>query len=142
MAGEEANQFFLALLAQHEFLGLVGLGKIADPSTNKAEVDLQKTRVAIGTLSVLEEKTRGQLTSVEERELRRILTGLRLNYVEELARARDQASAQAGASASEEKAQSPTGNAKPATGNEKPATGNAKPASDAASENPADQPRS
>jgi hypothetical protein len=87
MASAEANQFFLALLAQQEFLGLVGLGKLADPVRQEAEVDLQKTRVAIGTLSALEEKTRGQLTTIEERELRRILTGLRLNYVEELNRA-------------------------------------------------------
>lgn len=83
MAAEEANRFFLALIAQHEFLGLVGLGKVADPATEKAEVDLQKTRIAVGTLEMLEEKTRGHLTEIEQRELRRILTILRLNYVEE-----------------------------------------------------------
>lgn len=100
MVEEGVDQFFMALLAQNEFLGLVGLGKITDPSTDSMQIDLQKTAVAIGTLEMLERKTRGNLVSDEERELRRILTILRLNYVEESGWARE-AAADSGAGATE-----------------------------------------
>ncbi|MBD3236610.1 MAG: DUF1844 domain-containing protein [Candidatus Eisenbacteria bacterium] len=100
MTETQPDQFFLALLAQNEYLGLVGLGKIQDPATEKSEVDLQKTVVAIGTLEMIERKSRGNLVPEEERELRRILTTLRLNYVEESKRE------EAGGGASEEQDQS------------------------------------
>jgi hypothetical protein len=82
MAPETFDPWLAALLAQYEALGLIGLGKIADPVDGSARVDPQRARVAIEMLQMLEQKTRGNLSPEEEREVRRVLTTLRLNYVD------------------------------------------------------------
>ncbi len=79
---ESVDAFFAALVAQYEALGLIGLGKLADHPDGEAHVELARARAAIEILQMLERKTRGNLTAEEERELRRVLTTLRLNYVE------------------------------------------------------------
>jgi hypothetical protein len=82
----EASPYLLMLVAQFEMIGMIGLGKLPDPATQKAAVDPERARFAIDMLTALEEKTRGNLIDEEERELRRVLTLLRLNYVEVAAR--------------------------------------------------------
>jgi hypothetical protein len=82
MATEPFDAFFAALIAQYEALGLIGLGKLADPTEGAPRIEPARTRAAIEVLQMLERKTRGNLTPDEERELRRVLTTLRLNYVE------------------------------------------------------------
>ena len=82
MTNQNANAYLLAVIQQQEFLGMMGLGKLADPTSGEAQVDLDKTRYAIGVLEMLEEKTAGNLHQVEEQNLRRVLTALRLNFVE------------------------------------------------------------
>ena len=87
MTAENSSPFLMALLQQQEFIGLLGLGKLADPSTGEAQVDLDKTRYAIGMLEMLEHKTTGNLSDGEHQQLRQVLTSLRLNFVEEVQRA-------------------------------------------------------
>jgi hypothetical protein len=84
MSTPAMSPYFLALLREHEMLGMLGLGKIADPASNEAQVDLAKTQFAIAVLEMLEQKTTGNLADAERQELRRVLTTLRLNYVEEM----------------------------------------------------------
>jgi len=79
----KADPFLLAIIQQQEFLGMLGLGKIADPTSGETTKDLDKTRYAIGVLQMLETKTEGHLEEIEQRELQRVLTALRLNFVEE-----------------------------------------------------------
>jgi hypothetical protein len=86
MSQGDVNQFMLALIREHEFRGLLGLGKIANPATGETETNLEITRITIGTLEMLEEKTKGNLAEAESQEMRRVLTSLRLNYVEEMQR--------------------------------------------------------
>jgi len=83
MSSGSFDTHLAVLLAQYEFLGMIGLGKLADPATGKTRPDLAKTRAAIDMLQMLEAKTRGNLSEAEERELRRVLTTLRLNFVDE-----------------------------------------------------------
>jgi len=73
----------LFLIAQYEMLGMIGLGKLPDPTGAAPSRDLGRARQAIDLLEMLERKTRGNLTAVEEGELRRVLTLLRLNFVAE-----------------------------------------------------------
>ena len=87
MTDQNASPFFMAFIQQQEFVGLLGLGKLADPTTGKAEVDLDKTRYAIGMLEMMEQKSSGNLAEAESRQLRHTLTSLRLNFVEEAQRA-------------------------------------------------------
>lgn len=81
---EGTNQFFLAMMREHEYIGLIGLGKVAEPHSGEMSVDLEKTKYAIGALEMLEAKTRGNLNEAEQQELMRVLTGLRINFVEEM----------------------------------------------------------
>lgn len=87
MTAGNSSPFLMALLQQQEFIGLLGLGKLADPSTGEPNVDLDKTRYAIAMLEMLEQKTTGNLSDSERQQLRQVLTSLRLNFVEEAQRA-------------------------------------------------------
>jgi hypothetical protein len=86
MPPEAFDNYFAALLAQFEALGLIGLGKLADPTVGEARPDLARARTAIEMLQMLEKKTQGNLSEGEAGELRRVLTGLRLNYIDQAGR--------------------------------------------------------
>ncbi|KPJ50174.1 hypothetical protein AMJ40_03655 [candidate division TA06 bacterium DG_26] len=59
------------------------LGVIENPITKKKEKDLTFARVTIDSLSILKEKTRGNLKPDEEKLLDGLLLELRMKYVEE-----------------------------------------------------------
>ncbi len=57
------------------------LGEIPDPQTGQKRQDIALAKHTIDTLGMLKEKTKGNLTSEEEKLLDSILTELRLRYV-------------------------------------------------------------
>ena len=61
---------------------LLHLGEVPDPATGKQQEDLVMAKQTIDLLSMLEEKTRGNLTSDEENLIKHILYDLRLRYVQ------------------------------------------------------------
>ncbi|HEY4158959.1 MAG TPA: DUF1844 domain-containing protein [Polyangiaceae bacterium] len=61
---------------------LLHLGDAPDPQDGKSAVDLPLARQSIDLLSLLQEKTHGNLTGAEERVLSQALYDLRLRYVE------------------------------------------------------------
>jgi hypothetical protein len=61
---------------------LLHLGEVPDPATGKQEADLPMAKQTIDLIAMLEEKTRGNLTSDEENLLKHILYDLRLRYVQ------------------------------------------------------------
>lgn len=101
MAIGEIDPYLLMLIAQFEAMGMIGLGKLPDPATGNSVRDLTHTKLAIDVLTMIENKTRGNLAADEERELRRSLTLLRLNFVEEVRRDEPQPQAAADAGAAE-----------------------------------------
>ncbi len=58
------------------------LGNIPDPVSQKPQKDLQQAKYNIDLLSVLKEKTQGNLTREEEQALENILYEVRMTYVE------------------------------------------------------------
>jgi hypothetical protein len=62
---------------------LLHLGAIEDPTSGKKTKDLPMAKQTIDILSMLEEKTAGNLTSEEENLLKNILYDLRMMYVKE-----------------------------------------------------------
>jgi hypothetical protein len=58
------------------------LGYFPDPQTGQAIVSLEYAKLHIDMLEVLEEKTKGNLTEQEQKYLQRILTQLRMDFVE------------------------------------------------------------
>lgn len=61
---------------------LIHLGDVAHPETGQARVDLPLARESIELLTLLREKTRGNLTPEEERVFEDVLARLRLRFVE------------------------------------------------------------
>jgi hypothetical protein len=62
---------------------LVQLGLIEDPSSGQKTKNLPLAKQTIDLLAMLEDKTRGNLTSDEENILKNILYELRMLYVKE-----------------------------------------------------------
>jgi hypothetical protein len=62
---------------------LVHLGVIDDPASGKKSMNLAMAKQTIDTLSMLENKTQGNLTKDEQSMLKNILYDLRIIYVRE-----------------------------------------------------------
>lgn len=62
---------------------LVQLGLIEDPATGQKSKNLALAKQTIDLMAVLEEKTRGNLTTDEENILKNLLYELRMLYVKE-----------------------------------------------------------
>lgn len=69
---------FISSLASE---AMVGLGQMANPSTGKAQVNLELAKYFIDVLQIIEEKTRGNLTPDEKAGLEALLDQLRLAFV-------------------------------------------------------------
>jgi len=66
--------------------GMQQLGKIMNPMTGKVEKNLEAVQATIELLSMLKEKTKGNLTSDEEKVISDALANLQLNYADEVNR--------------------------------------------------------
>ena len=74
---------FAAFVLSLAHTAAVHFGDIPDPATGRpAEANLPAANQMIGILSLLEEKTRGNLTAEERQFMEQILYELRLRYVE------------------------------------------------------------
>ena len=72
------STFIISLSTQ----ALMHLGEIADPLSGKAETDLAGAKQMIDILSLLQEKTRGNLDAGEQQLVEEILYDLRMRYVD------------------------------------------------------------
>jgi hypothetical protein len=61
---------------------LIHLGEASNPDTGRTERNLELARESLELLSMLREKTRGNLTEEEEKLFATLLTDLRLRFVE------------------------------------------------------------
>jgi hypothetical protein len=74
---------FMQLVVQNQQLALMSLGKMKNPVTDGLDRNLEYAKLAIDTLDMLKEKTKGNLTGYEEQFLDETLKDLKLNYVAE-----------------------------------------------------------
>ena len=61
---------------------LLHLGEVPDPATGKQQTDLPMAKQTIDLIAMLEEKTKGNLSSDEENLVKHILYDLRMRYVQ------------------------------------------------------------
>lgn len=61
---------------------IMGLGAMGDPKSGRVMIDLDGSKFAIDLLGVLEEKTEGNLSDEESKELSQVLVELRNRYVQ------------------------------------------------------------
>ena len=90
----ELSQRFIEFVVMHAQNAALFLGQIPNPRTGAAEVNLDLARMFIDQLAMIQEKTRGNLTSEEAKVLSNALSNLQMAYVEASGGARSQAAPQ------------------------------------------------
>lgn len=83
MEDKEKEAIFMQLIMGLQSSAWMLLGKVANPVTGKVEKNFEAAKATIDTLIMLKEKTKGNLTKVEEDYLNNTISQLQLNYVEE-----------------------------------------------------------
>lgn len=83
---DEHDAAFQQLIFSFQMQGLIALGKIMNPVTQKIERNLTIAQATIETLDALRVKTQGNLTEEEKELLDYTISDLKLNYVDELER--------------------------------------------------------
>jgi hypothetical protein len=78
----ELSQRFIEFVMMHAQNAALFLGQIPNPKTGEGEVNLDLARMFIDQLAMIQEKTRGNLTSEESTVLRNTLSNLQMAYVE------------------------------------------------------------
>jgi hypothetical protein len=105
------DMLFVALVRDFESMAMVGFGKLVDPVSQSADRNMERAKVAIDMLGMLEEKTKGNLNDSEVALLQQVLTNLRLNFVDEMEKEKAEKT---------EKAEKPEGDDGPAAENTAP----------------------
>ena len=72
------DQFLLSLSTA----ALMHLGEIEHPETKRKEIDLEQAKQTIDILGMLRDKTKGNLTDMEQKLLEGMLAELRMRYVQ------------------------------------------------------------
>ena len=78
----ELSQRFIEFVMMHAQNAALFLGQIPNPKTGEGEVNLDLARMFIDQLAMIQEKTRGNLTTEESTVLRNTLSNLQMVYVE------------------------------------------------------------
>src|SRR5438309_10624243 len=90
------SQRFIEFVVMHAQNAALFLGQIPNPKTGEPEVNLDLARMFIDQLAMIQEKTRGNLTSEEAKVLSNALSNLQMAYVE-IAKEQPKGAAQPGA---------------------------------------------
>src|SRR5438477_9720214 len=78
----ELSQRFIEFVMMHAQNAALFLGQIPNPKTGEGEVNLELAKMFIDQLAMIQEKTRGNLTTEESTVLRNTLSNLQMAYVE------------------------------------------------------------
>jgi len=80
---ENMDMMFFQLVLSLQAGSMQQMGKIVSPVTGKVERDLVMAGTTIDILSMIETKTKGNLSDEEEKFLTHVLYELRMNYMDE-----------------------------------------------------------
>jgi len=78
----ELSQRFVEFVMMHAQNAALFLGQIPNPETGEGEVNLDLARMFIDQLGMIQEKTRGNLSTEEATVLRNTLANLQMAFVE------------------------------------------------------------
>lgn len=76
---EPSFSIFLTSLGMQ---AMIFLGEMPNPINNETKVELERARYMIETITMIKERTKGNLSSEEQKLIDDILYGLRLKYAE------------------------------------------------------------
>jgi len=85
----QRDELFIQLVTMFQVAAMQHMGKILNPVTNKIETDLKQAKISIDMISMIKEKTRGNLDKAEEGYLDKVLFELQMNYVDETNRSKE-----------------------------------------------------
>jgi Domain of unknown function (DUF1844) len=77
----EMTEFMQLLYSLASSTAFIHLGLIEHPATGRAEVNLQAAQQGIGMLMLLQEKTKGNLTHIEDEFFTTLLSDLQMQFV-------------------------------------------------------------
>jgi hypothetical protein len=80
---EKQQMLFVQLISSLHGAALMHMGKVKNPGTDKLERNLEQAQMTIEMLDMLKERTKGNLSSDEERFFTTVISELKLNYVDE-----------------------------------------------------------
>lgn len=83
---EKYQMLFVQLVSSLHAGALQQMGKIKNPATDKIERNLEQAEFTIDMLDMLRERTKGNISSDEEKFLATVVSELKLNYVDEKAK--------------------------------------------------------
>ena len=75
---------FMQLVMQNQQIAMMSMGKLKHPVSDKIERNLELAKISIDTLDMIKVKTKGNLSSNEEKFLDEVIRDLKLNYVDEV----------------------------------------------------------
>lgn len=78
----EEKQGFKIFVTSLGMQALIFLGEMANPITNETKIELPRAKYLIETISMIKDRTRGNLTDEEGRLIDDMLYTLRLKYAE------------------------------------------------------------
>jgi hypothetical protein len=83
MEEQSINPQFVSLVMMLASACWQQLGKVPNPVTGKIEKEIDNAQITIELLSMLRDKTKGNLSTDEERLLANTISDLQLNYADE-----------------------------------------------------------
>lgn len=81
-APSRESTLFISLVQSLVGSAWIALGKVANPLTQQISLNMKEAELSIDLLTMLENKTRGNLTPDEQIYLTKALSDLRMNYLE------------------------------------------------------------
>ncbi len=80
---QKIDPHFMQIVLSLQVAAMQYMGKVMNPMTSKIERDLVMAQNSIDMLSMLDTKTKNNLTEEESKLIEHVLYELRLNYVDE-----------------------------------------------------------
>ena len=78
------DELFVMLVINFQSSAMISMGKIINPITKEITRNLPEAKFAIDMLGMISNKTKGNLSIEEESLIQKVLTELRLNYIDEV----------------------------------------------------------
>lgn len=85
------ERLFLTLVLNFQTSAWISMGKIKNPLTDSITRNLDESKFAIDVITMLLNKSRGNLSDNEQRFIQKTLTELRLNFIDEVQKDKESA---------------------------------------------------
>ena len=108
MEVKDQEQLFRGFISLISGITMQQLGKVANPITGEIERNLDVAKAWIETLRMIREKTKGNLNDSENRFLESTISGLQMNYADEVAKGPEKPEEKEEVPAAEKSEEAPT----------------------------------